>query len=262
MAVRHEPWAPGTAAWIALTTDDLGAATGFYGSLFGWTFERGTTPDGRTYLFAAIDGRRIAGLIQPATPGARAFWSVYFATDDPEASIAAAESGGAAVLPIPWSADGSGAVATAVDPGGAPFGLWAVDADRIGIELVDAAGTLTWVQLFTPDAGAACAFYGTVFGHTYAENTASLTKMTFSAGGQTVGGIAETGEVPGLLDRTQWVPHFRVADVDGMGPTVLTHGGQVVWGPKTTPFGRVAHVRGPLGEHLALLGDVQPSADI
>jgi hypothetical protein len=262
MAVRHEPWTPGAAAWIALTTDDLGAATGFYGSLFGWEFERGTTPDGRTYLFARLGGRLIAGLIQPATPGARAFWSVYFATDDQEASIAAAEAGGADVLPVPWSADSSGAVATAVDPGGAPFGLWAVDATRVGIELVDEPGTLTWVQLFTPDAAAARSFYGRVFGHTYTENTVGLVKLTFSAGSETVGGIAETGELPGLMDRPRWVPHFHVVDVDGATATALTHGGHVIWGPKTTQFGRVAHVRGPLGEHLALLGDVQPSADI
>lgn len=259
MAVRLDPWAPGTVAWIALTTDDLGAATGFYGSLFGWTFDQGMTPDGRTYLLAGLGGRLTTGFLKPATPGARAFWSVYFATDDPEASIAAAESRGAEVLPLPWRSDGSGAVATAVDPGGAPFGLWAIDAPRVGIELVDEPGTLTWVQLFTTDAKAARAFYGGVFGHTYAENTASLTKVTFAAGPQTVGGIAETGDFPGLLDRPRWVPHFRCGDVDGAVATALTHGGQILWGPKTTPFGRAVHLRGPVGEHFALLGDVPPT---
>jgi hypothetical protein len=262
MVVRHEPWAPGAAAWIALTTDDPGAATGFYGSLFGWTFTRGTTPDGRAYLLAAKDGRLTAGFIQRATPGASAFWSVYFATDDPEASIAAAEAGGATVLPIPWGAEGSGAVASAVDPGGASFGLWALDAPRVGIELVDEPGTLTWVQLFTADAEAARTFYGRVFGHTYAENTVGLVKMTFSAGAETVGGIAETGDLPGPLSRPSWVPHFHVADVDAATAIALTHGGQVVWGPKTTKFGRVVHLRGLLGEQVALLGDAQPSADV
>ena len=114
---------------------------------------------------------------------------------------------GPTVLPVPWRSDGSGAVATAVDPGGAPFGLWAVDAPRVGIELVRRARD--------PDVGPALhdrrqggtgLLRRTSSGTRTPRTRSSLTKVTFAAGPETVGGIAETGDLPGLLDRPRWVP--------------------------------------------------------
>ena len=53
------------------------------------------------------------------------------------------------------------------DPQGAFFMLWE-PREHIGAELVNAAGALTWNELYVPDIDAAQAFYGAVFGWSFA----------------------------------------------------------------------------------------------
>ena len=52
----------GAPCWIDLTTSDVDRARGFYGTVFGWTFES-AGPGYGGYINVAKDGHRVAGMM-------------------------------------------------------------------------------------------------------------------------------------------------------------------------------------------------------
>ena len=55
---------PGRFVWGDLVTSDVAAAAGFYGKVFGWTFETyGGDDDRDTYTLALADGLPIGGMM-------------------------------------------------------------------------------------------------------------------------------------------------------------------------------------------------------
>jgi predicted enzyme related to lactoylglutathione lyase len=106
---------PGTMAWSDLLTDDVAAATTFYGSVFGWSL---TTEFGSgEWLTEAHDS--VAGLI-PGRPGPR--WQPSFQVADASAVIGKCASLGGRVVTGPLEM-GLGSYVEIVDPFGAAFAI-------------------------------------------------------------------------------------------------------------------------------------------
>src|SRR3712207_3569748 len=111
MTTHPDPWPPGTPAWADLMVTDLEAARAFYAEVLGWDYEEAPAPDGTTYLVARTAGRYAAGVgdVLPDPDHPAPEWTVYLATDDLLATVAAAEAAGATVVVPPMDAGDSGA---------------------------------------------------------------------------------------------------------------------------------------------------------
>jgi hypothetical protein len=114
-----------TPAWFELHTRDYDASLDFYRQVFGWeTQTMGDSPEFR-YTVAKDGEEQVAGVMDASgflPAGVPAHWSVYFRTDDADASIARArELGGSVIQPAEDTPYGR--LATLADPTGAAFKL-------------------------------------------------------------------------------------------------------------------------------------------
>ena len=154
----------GTVSWVDLMTKDAEAARTFYAGLFGWSFEVGG-PEMGHYAIASIAGKPVAGLgpQSPGAEGAPSAWTVYFATDDLDATAAKVREHGGNVMMPPMDVMEEGRLAVFTDPTGAHFGAWQARR-HTGAKLVDQPGTMCWREVATTDVNKARDFYIRVFG--------------------------------------------------------------------------------------------------
>lgn len=116
---------PGAPAWFELFTRDYDAALAFYRDVFGWDLH--TVGDSPEFRYSTLGGpeEQQAGMMDASAwlpEGVPAHWSVYFATDDTDASLArTAELGGSVVVPAEDTPYGR--LATAADATGSIFKL-------------------------------------------------------------------------------------------------------------------------------------------
>ncbi|MFJ9776036.1 VOC family protein [Kitasatospora sp. NPDC101157] len=239
----------GVPCWIVLTTPDLPRAERFYGALFGWEF----VPTGPAEAVATRYGAQVAAITSAprapvsASASRSAAWTTCLAARDLSRTAAAVRAAGGRILREPYEVPDQGRTALAVDPLGAPFGLWqggGVD----GAALVNEPGTLTWNEHLSPDPDAARAFYHRAFGYGYDRPRAGHTLAR--AAGQPACGIGPAdppGTAPG------WRVHFGTADTDRATAALRSLGGTVRTGPGPTPFGRAALVRDDAGAEFVLV---------
>lgn len=120
---------PGRVSWNELVTGDAGAASGFYGKLFGWKAEPfapgGATAGGSPYMVFKQDANDmgVGGMIQMPAPGAPSQWVPYFVVANADTALAQAVSLGATVCAPVMAIPMVGRVAVLQDPQGATFGL-------------------------------------------------------------------------------------------------------------------------------------------
>lgn len=251
---------PNTPAWFDLMTTDAAAARAFYGGLFGWTFDV-QGPELGHYAIALRHDRVAAGIgaIAPAEDGTPAYppaWTVYFAVEDADKTVAAAMEGGGNVMVPPMDVGVEGRMAILADSTGAVFGLWQPHAHK-GAQVIREHGAMTWCEVNTRDADAACAFYGELFGlearplETGGDG-AGVTYFTLHKGDITAAGVmqmtAAWGELP-----AHWMAYFGVDDTDAAAQKVVELGGEVLHGPFDTPYGRMAVIKDPQGAVLSIV---------
>lgn len=116
----------GAPSWWELFTRDHAAAIAFYEAAFGWTTKaEGDTDEFRYSTMVDADGEQLAGVMDASAwlpDGVPAHWSVYFHTDDIDATVAqVTELGGTIVVPTEDTPYGR--LATCTDPTGAIFKL-------------------------------------------------------------------------------------------------------------------------------------------
>jgi uncharacterized protein len=116
---------PGTPAWFELHTRDYEASVDFYRTVFGWdAHPMSDTPEFRYTTLGQGESQR-AGIMDAGwflPDGVPAHWSVYFAVEDADATLAkATELGGSVVMPAKDTPYGR--LAQAADPTGALFKL-------------------------------------------------------------------------------------------------------------------------------------------
>ncbi|MFD3486317.1 VOC family protein [Streptomyces sp. NPDC058665] len=119
---------PGSLCWAELTTPDKDAATGFYGSVFGW--ESSTMPmpgGGGEYTMVHPAGKgpegMFAGIVpsesDPTSDTTGPNWLLYFGTADCDAAVASSDRLGGTTVQEPTDIEGVGRFAVVHDPYGA-----------------------------------------------------------------------------------------------------------------------------------------------
>ncbi|WP_052848209.1 VOC family protein [Streptomyces avicenniae] len=253
----------GSPCWIDLGTPDMEAATAFYGAVFGWTLEPGDVSVPGGYGILRLRGRAVAGIAPLTESGARPAWTVYFATADADATAAGARAAGGSVRVAPADVGSEGRFAQLTDPQGGRFAVWQ-PGERRGLDAVDGPGTLSWVELYTPDDGAALAFYRALFGW-----ETDATPLPEGGGGtytqigpagrgeeHRCGGVlkvpADALEVQG--GAASWHAMLGSEDCDAAVARARDNGGTVRMGPEDVPgVGRLAVVLDPSGADFVIL---------
>jgi uncharacterized protein len=115
---------PGTWCWNELNTRDLAKATRFYNRVFDWE-PVASDAGGMPYTEWKLGRSTVAGMMaMPDTVPAEvpAHWLVYFAVDDTDATVTAAEGQGATIF-VPPTDIPPGRFSVLGDPAGAAFAV-------------------------------------------------------------------------------------------------------------------------------------------
>lgn len=248
----------GAPNWLDVGTSDIDGAIAFYGGLFGWTFQS-AGPDTGGYGFFQLNGRTAAGGMPMSPEMGPPAWTVYFQSTNAEATAKAAHEAHGQVFAGPMDVMGQGRLAVLADQAGAPFGIWQPGLTK-GFDVATEPGSVTWVELYTPDVAAAAAFYGAVLGlETSAVPFPGGTYTCVNAAGagedSMFGGIVPLGGDPAEAgSNPYWLPYFAVADTDATVSDARNLGGTVRMNPMDIPgVGRVARLADPYGARFAVI---------
>jgi predicted enzyme related to lactoylglutathione lyase len=155
---------PGVPCWVDLMARDVDAALGFYGGLFGWTFENAAPPDSPgPYCIGSLDGSTVAAVGGPPQEGAPPAWNTYISVESVDRTVEKVRGAGGQVVLEPTDIPDAGRMAVFADPEGATFSAWEARG-FIGAEAVNDPGSWVFSDLNTRDPEGAGAFYGSVFG--------------------------------------------------------------------------------------------------
>jgi predicted enzyme related to lactoylglutathione lyase len=144
-------------------TSDPERSQEFYGQLFGWTAEQAGEEYGG-YINYSKDGVPVAGgMKNDGQSGSPDGWSVYLATDDAKATVAAAVANGGQVVVPAMEVMDLGSMAVVPDAGQAAIGAWQPGLHK-GLGILAEPGTPAWFELHTRDYDTSVRFYQAVFG--------------------------------------------------------------------------------------------------
>ncbi|MET9293394.1 VOC family protein [Streptomyces sp. NPDC003077] len=261
---------PGGPCWLDLTTPDVEGSAAFYGAVFGWRLS--PAPQGATdHGLFRLDGKIAAsvhhahhrdGTTAPAASpeDPEAAWTVHFRTPDADVTAKAVERAGGTVRRAPADFLTAARTAHFTDPGGARFAVWE-PRDLPGLEVINAPGSASWIELYTTDATAAKDFYRAVFPWN-TDWDLPLGAHVFSIVTPTDGDRTTPHcAIMQLLDdavsagaRSEWHPYFETADCDAAQAAAEAHGATIVVPAIDVPgVGRVATFRDPFRAHFAVM---------
>jgi uncharacterized protein len=240
----------GTPSWVELSTTDQAAAQEFYGALFGWSFQDNDMGEMGHYYISQVEGSDVAGVggQPPGMEDHPAYWGVYLAVDDVDATTAKVADAGGTVEAGPFDVMSAGRMSAIADPTGARVGLWQA-GETIGSQRANEPGTPTWNECVTPDVERAAAFYAEVLGMGSESMDMGEMKYTLlsNAAGRQIGGMVPLSMLPEGTP-PHWNVYFNVADVDASTGQVEELGGKVVAPAFDVPtVGRMAMVADPQG---------------
>ena len=258
------PAVRGRFMWHEYMADDVAAAQAFYSAVIGW----GTTEmdmamaEPMQYTMATVDGVPTSGYMalpaEARAQGARPHWLSYVGVPDVDAHVAEATAAGASACVAPQDIPGIGRFAVLFDPQGALYAVYTPLRPEPETAGMPPVGHASWHELVTRDSAAARPYYAAMFGWEDAGELDMGEAMgkyrMFGRGGRLLGGMfdlgPEMGEVP-----PNWVPYFRVADLNAAVERVAANGGRIVNGPMEVPGGdRVAQCFDAQGGAFALHG--------
>ncbi|WP_299797718.1 VOC family protein [uncultured Shewanella sp.] len=252
--MKVERYAQGLPCWVELASHDANAGKQFYSELLGWSLQDMPIPDGVYTMFNLVLGEESdeigAAYQMPAEmseQGIPTNWTVYFAVDSVDATIALARSNGGELLLGPHDVGTAGRMALLRDPQGAKFAIWQA-GEHIGARRRGESGTLCWVELACRNTGLAKQFYpkildwkvqpGDIPGFEYTE---------WLVDGEPFGGMMEMTEEWGDID-PHWMLYFTVADCDETVVKATKIGGKICVPPTNIPkVGRFAVIKDPQG---------------
>jgi predicted enzyme related to lactoylglutathione lyase len=249
VATRDTRWPAGTPCWVELSVPDVPKAAAFYASLFSWDI-RSASPDPGGYAVAHCRDR-VAAAISPA-PASPA-WMTYLACDDVDPVAAKITAAGGQLTHDPADVGEEGRMAVAVDPAGAPFGLWQ-GRRTTGIGLANEAGALTWNEHLSWDFDAARVFYRAVFGYDFQDvSQGSFRYATLQVDAREVGGIGQWPEGTPAGTPAAWSVYFAVPDTDAAVTAATGLGGAIVAPVRDSPYGRMGVVTDNQGAVFCLI---------
>jgi len=241
----------GTPSWVELSTPDQAAALEFYSGLFGWGYDDNDMGEMGHYYIATYQGSQLGGVggLPPGMDGHPAYWGVYLAVDDVDATTAKVEAAGGKVEAGPFDVGEAGRMSAISDPTGARVGLWQA-GQTIGIQRANEPNTPTWNECVTRDIPAAAAFYHAVLGmgsEPVDMGEAGTYTVLTDVNGRQIGGCMDLAMMP---DGTpaHWNVYFNVSDVDSSVAAAHDLGGTTVVPAMDVPgVGRMAMLADPQG---------------
>lgn len=179
------------------------------------------------YVTASLDGDAVAGIAgqMPQLAGHPAFWGVYLAVDDVDATTAKVEPAGGKVEAGPFDVMELGRMSSIQDPTGARVNLWQA-GQHVGTARANEPGTPIWNELVTPDVATATKFYSDVLGagwETMAMEGGDYTTLVVD-GRQVGGAMAPMGE--GMPPH--WNVYFNVESCDDTVAQAVALGGSAI----------------------------------
>jgi uncharacterized protein len=241
----------GTPSWVELVTPDQGAAREFYSGLFGWDYDDNDMGEMGHYYIATLQGSELGGVSgqMPGMEGHPAYWGVYLAVDDVDATTAKVEPAGGKVEAGPFDVAEAGRMSAIVDPTGARVGLWQA-GETTGTQRANEPGTPTWNECVTGDVAAAATFYAEVLGMGSEPmdmgEAGSYTVLT-DVNGRQIGGSMDLAMMPEGTP-AHWNVYFNVEDVDASVAKAQELGGTSVVPAMDVPgVGRMSMVADPQG---------------
>lgn len=243
-----------------MSVPDVDAACHFYSAVLGWEFPA-AGPEDAGYVIGQVHGHAVAGIGPFMGEGQASNWTLYFASDDADATEAAITDAGGTVLLPPGDAGDYGRLLVATDPTDAQFGIWQAK-DHIGVELVNEPGGITWEDLQSTDPAAAQNFYTSVFHYDLKPvGMAPADYLTFHQQGDDgpLGGIGGFMREPG---DSHWVVYFSVADAATAVSAAERAGGTIIAPPFETPFGMMAQIADPNGAEFQIVHAADARADV
>jgi predicted enzyme related to lactoylglutathione lyase len=117
----------GVFIWDELMTSDVQGAESFYARLLGWECNIAHIGPSGPYRFFKLGGKDVGGLMEKLDYMAEATWLPYVAVEDVDEVAREARELGAVLAVSPTQIVDIGRFAIAVDPVGAPFGIYRPD---------------------------------------------------------------------------------------------------------------------------------------
>jgi predicted enzyme related to lactoylglutathione lyase len=254
---------PGSPVWLDLGSPSPSTAGEFYSALFGWTLDS-AGPEAGGYGFFRLDGMTVGGLGPLTEEGAAPTWTVYFATEDADATTARARQAGGTVRFGPADVFSHGRMSGLTDPTGAQFAVWQA-GDTSGLGAVTIPHSLCWTELLSADPAAAKGFYRSVFGWQEQDvpfGDATYTVLTPAGGGTSSGqgGIIQLTAAQAAAGLgSHWLPYFEVPDADATIAEARRLGGAVrAPAEDAHGVGRFAQLTDPHGAPFAIITSAGP----
>ncbi|RFU88014.1 VOC family protein [Streptomyces triticagri] len=247
----------GSLNWTDYCAPDIEAAAEFYGRVFGWEFAPGPAEFGGYGTFTS-DGKAVAGGMSVPADMAAPAWSIYFCTPDVDATIKAVQDAGGSAPMEPMDVADLGRMGILEDSQGAGFNVWR-PGTMPGLEKVEEAGSLNWVELFTEDVAAATSFYSAVGLDTFdvpMDGGTYVTVLPVGSGADAMfGGVVAKADDPVEAEGpSYWLPYFAVEDCDATVARVREGEGSVRFGPSDIEgVGRIAKLADPYGAKFAVI---------
>jgi predicted enzyme related to lactoylglutathione lyase len=248
--------AQGRFVWYELTTTDMAAARTFYAAVLGWRAHDVSMP-GMDYALFVAGKATVAGVMglpaDAAQMGAQPRWMGYVGVDDVDATAERVRQLGGTVHVPPEDIPDISRFSVVADPQSAMFALF--KGAKPGQQPpAGKLGRVSWHELLAADGETAFAFYGALFGwqKADADTGPNGTYQTFSAGGQTIGGLFTK---PPMVPDTFWLYYFDVGDIDAAAARVRAGGGRILEGPIEVAGGRwILRCTDPQGAMFGLEG--------
>lgn len=243
----------GKFVWAELASDDVAAASRFYGDLFGWTFHE---VDG--YVTAYNHDEPVAGMFyypRPKNAAGKPRWFGYISVPDvkqAEQSILAA--GGRIRAPLRKLPGQEAEAVVFADPEGALFGV-AHFASGDPEDYLAETGDWIWIQLLSRDVQKAGKFYQRVADYELVENGQMNGFPQFLLASEGYARAAISVISPKRQDIAPcWLPSLRVDSVSATIAKTLQLGGTVLVPPRPDLFaGRAAVIADPTGAAIGIM---------
>ena len=242
---------PGRFVWYDLITDDIDAASAFYGDLFGWEFEDVPEHPGEFQLIRH-NGVAIGGMVYHArdhADSAETQWIGSLSVTNVDSAVAVVRAQGGTVYAGPKDVPLRGRVAVVADPQGAVLALVRTP-DGDPAERQPAIDDWLWQELWTTEDSTSLLFYRDMAG--FDHETLELPAGAYHVlkyQGRAYAGLAQLpwDSVPPV-----WLPYVRVEDPQAIADRVEELGGRVILSPDQIQSREAAVIEDPTGGALAV----------
>jgi predicted enzyme related to lactoylglutathione lyase len=247
--MADKQWRYGQFTWRELLTNDVAKSRGFYGELFGWSFEEMPMPGAGTYTTVKLGQRGIGGLWKlPEGAPFPPYWGGYISVENADRALKAVTDKGGKLLMPAQDIEGVGRFAPFMDSTGAAVSVLQANEPSAPVPERPEVHDFCWETLNTTDANKAKDFYAAVAG--WKVETGPESGMTiFTAGAKQVADLQVAP--PGM--HSNWLSHVVVRKLEASRDKAAKLGAKVLMPLIDIPkIGRMAVIADPQGAALSL----------